>query len=414
MWFHFEKHYEFIKDVPLIGPMLISHVVSRNYPGKRVYVKIKGLEPWIEGMGKFAEVDLGNCVGQFGFNVADALDAENIILIGNDLAFQDGRTHTAHTHSDMLPQNTVKVKGYYGGEVESSGTFKFYIEGFQSMIAGSSAKVINATEGGAYIPGAEHSSLESVLSGIEQSPRLEFYPLDSDRVKKFYRKIIKNIFDVREEIISRSVLIDKTDRDKPEPHFKFIDTDIQVILNHFMNPEFFLEYYDILSLYHPMRYENYIKLLKQLTAMMIYACDFVLNINAVLTHNIPSRPDNVLLLLPEGYDPKWLIEKYRDIKFFAVPAMGQLTKIWEVIARNGIGTVVAFNRQVSPDTWTIPRINCIDIHDGELGKYHPVENYTVAAVTEDQLSSWPPVLHAGVPKDTVDNLFRKLSSSGTD
>lgn len=407
MWFHFEKHYEFIKGIPLITPFITSHVVIRNYPSDRVFVKVKNLENWLNPLGYFAEVDLGNCVGQFGFNVAAALNPSQIILIGNDLAFKDGRSHTAHTHCDVNLKHTITTKGYYGGEVETSRTFKYYIEGFQTMCRECSVPVVNATEGGAFIPGALHRSLEETLAPLPQCNFLEFKAIDNKKVDKFYNSIIKEIFELHKILFDKRTELSTINKINPEPFFSFIPDHLQILINHFMNPEFFLKYYDIIGNYHPMRYNEYVEIVKLLLGMSSYACEFIMNINAVSKYK-GGIEKNVLILQPKGKDIAWIPQKYPNLRCFVMPAMGQLTAIWRTIVVNKIGTLIAFEKQVSPDTWTIPRIKCIDIRDDSLGQYHPVENYTVAAMSEEQLSNWPKKLVANVSTNTIDNLLSEL------
>ena len=173
MWFHFKPHCDFLKDVPLISPFLVSHVVARNYPGDKVFVKIDKIDNWMDPLADLTAVEVGNCVGQFGFNVAAALNPSKIILIGSDLAYKGGSSHTSHTNQQSALTNGITVKGFYDDEVETSRTFLYYIEGFQSMINKCPAPVINATEGGAFIKGAKHISLEKALGSLPQCYSLE-------------------------------------------------------------------------------------------------------------------------------------------------------------------------------------------------------------------------------------------------
>jgi len=408
MWFHFEQHYDFIKDVPLISPFIVSHVVARNYPADKIFVKVKDLENWVDELGDFVPTELGNCVGQFGFHVAEALNPSKIILIGNDLAYKDGRSHTVHTHSDGELKNVLKTKGFYGGEIETSRTFRFYIEGFQSMICKCKVPVINATEGGAFIQGAKHAALENTLKSLpKQCYSLEYTPIASEKADIFYNKIIKDIFQLHKTIYSKQSELNKLDPNDPKAFFAFIPDNLQILINHFINPEFFLRYYDIIENYHPMRFKEYVEIVRLLFGMSLYACEYILNINIVTKYQ-EKNEKNVLILQPETKDLRQITDNYPELTFTVLPAMGQLTKIWETIVVNKIGTVICFDRQISPDTWTIPRIKCIDIHDGKLGRYHPVESYTVAAMTEDQIRSWPKQLRANVPADTLDNILSKL------
>ncbi len=85
--------------------------------------------------------------------------------------------------------------------------------------------------------------------------------------------------------------------------------------------------------------------------------------------------------------------------------MSQLTKIWDWIVDNNISTLVAFERQIVPDSWTAPNIQCIDIRKGSPSSPFPVENYTIAAINEEQYEIWPKEFPANVKGKLIDDCF---------
>lgn len=97
------------------------------------------------------------------FNLARYLDANPIILIGQDLAYTDGEDHAEgyqYTYSESLKKERFEtgfdVDGYYGGKLRTERQFLHYKAWFEEQIASldSQYMVINSTEGGASIKGA--------------------------------------------------------------------------------------------------------------------------------------------------------------------------------------------------------------------------------------------------------------------
>lgn len=95
------------------------------------------------------------------------LEAKYIILIGQDLAYsEDGYSHADGSKAD-IPEDAIMLPGYYGGEVKSRPDWelfwKWYVREIPQM---EHTKVINATEGGAGIPGAIQMSFREVLDNF--------------------------------------------------------------------------------------------------------------------------------------------------------------------------------------------------------------------------------------------------------
>jgi hypothetical protein len=69
-------------------------------------------------------------------------------------------------------KDRIEVNGYYGGKVQTDYTFNLYREFLEHRIQTIDALVINSTEGGSYIKGAEHISLreayEKYIKGTEK------------------------------------------------------------------------------------------------------------------------------------------------------------------------------------------------------------------------------------------------------
>jgi hypothetical protein len=122
-----------------------------------------------------------------------------VVLIGQDLAYSNDRIHMRGTNGEQRWENTctrvtpvtrnkraflrnnctVRVPAWdKEGEVWSDRkflTFLWWFERQVRQIAGR-IRVINATEGGAHISGAEHLSLQSVLAELPVSKTLPLLP----------------------------------------------------------------------------------------------------------------------------------------------------------------------------------------------------------------------------------------------
>lgn len=113
----------------------------------------------------------GGSVATVAFMLAAEAGVENVILIGQDLAFTDGKTHSYdNVYGGVeLYRNRMRTKGYYGGYVETNTSWNSFRVWFEDMVAvlrkdGITARFINSTEGGAYIENFEHMPFSEALA----------------------------------------------------------------------------------------------------------------------------------------------------------------------------------------------------------------------------------------------------------
>ena len=413
MWRHYEEHLDFLKGIPLIAPYLVSHVVARNYPGDIVYMKVQGNDEWLGDFGGELESDVGNCVGHYCYHVAAAFNPEKIILIGNDLALKNGRSHTGSTHSDGQGQRGIVTKGFYGGKVETTSTFYHYIQRFESYFRAAPCPSINATEGGAFLPGAEHLSLENALSVLPVISPLPYLEIPQNQVQDFYTTKIEELSHLRQQLVDSKINIETINRDQPEPFFQFMSDSLQVILNHFLPPKLYLHYYDILQNYLPRRYDNYKAIVEQLIKESIEACDFLLALDEVGAFAGKGVATNCLLLPTKDMDVSWLKDKYPTMNYTEMPALSHLPEIWQTIVANKIGTVISFESQIVPDTCTIPNINWLDIKSTKnVGRLCRTPKYQVVGINDEVMDAWDWQNHhllQRFKRMTLDEYFSQLA-----
>ena len=120
-------------------------------------------------------------VSIYALCLCHALKFKNIAFIGQDLAadgdkqYADGATQLLPAHAKMSMFN-IEVPGFYGGTVMTRNSFEYQIRrcselanGWKTMQPG--LNLVNATEGGAYIDGFDHMSLQS-FAGTNLSKKI--------------------------------------------------------------------------------------------------------------------------------------------------------------------------------------------------------------------------------------------------
>ena len=201
-----QKHFEDLEIPPetaLAYDAELYWQIPNHWPGKRFYCNLEKsvFTRWIEqACGPYGYLPKGVSVGHTAFYLARAMGANPIVLVGLDLAFdaQGGHTHTEHsallrTHeqisagsqqaplgprygSDAIEEDIVWVDGYDGAMTPTSRVMSLYIQQFADEIAKTPSTVIDATEGGALIPGARVTPLHEVIGQLETQPPATPFP----------------------------------------------------------------------------------------------------------------------------------------------------------------------------------------------------------------------------------------------
>jgi len=210
-----------VKDTNLISP-LVAHPSLQDLPFSRhlTYSHAPSFyNEWSAAkLNDKVHIDIGGSVACSAFATAYMLGANPIILIGQDLAFTDGKMYSAGTKyekekvvideeagtiirevkkdvweasgkKDFAKTVTGRVqyaKGWHGGKVITIDDFKFFISWFESASkflksADPQRRIINATEGGVYLEGYEHLPLKQVIK--------KFKFLKPHYLKSFIKKL---------------------------------------------------------------------------------------------------------------------------------------------------------------------------------------------------------------------------------
>ncbi|MCA1905447.1 MAG: DUF115 domain-containing protein [Desulfarculus sp.] len=158
----------------------------RNQPGCRALFH---LSPWLpKALGQGAPLANGGHVTSAAFTLALLWGCDPIVLVGQDLAFCQGRAYArGRPGSDELavaPTRSVPAIG--GGEVETSVVMAGYIDWYREAAAyltqrRTGPRLVNATAQGAWLPGFEHLDLKTALESLPTQRRSFARPLEAVR-----------------------------------------------------------------------------------------------------------------------------------------------------------------------------------------------------------------------------------------
>lgn len=159
-------------DIRLVFHPSCNDQIVKHFPGPR-YVTDSAM-PAYQWLGQYwprkgtIESEI-QCQVHFGFNVADCLGCEPIILTGQDLCYTDDRMHVkggsylSSSEEDEYVKNGIPTRDMFGATVSTYPVYLEYKHTWERKIAHHSGTVINATEGGLNLNGAENLRLADVL-----------------------------------------------------------------------------------------------------------------------------------------------------------------------------------------------------------------------------------------------------------
>jgi hypothetical protein len=221
-----EANYKHIKDASDIDAYLIAEPMTNNksfrdFNGK-LFTATYGdkVVTWLENfIPQLGHVVCWGSVATMAFDVARKLGADPIIFVGQDLSFPEGRTYAKGTYfeTDEKRRMTVEeqekngvydVEDIYGNKITTNRQMFAYHKWFAGEISKTSAKVINATEGGILKEGVQIMTLREALDsfcsehwdalGIIKSEAARFTPVDGQKLKVGLEKMTKDLKEMRE------------------------------------------------------------------------------------------------------------------------------------------------------------------------------------------------------------------------
>ena len=164
---------DIFKDIPMVVIPYSNKDVVMMLGGKHFY---SGGDEYISGFyRKYGKepampLDTGGSVANDAFSFIRYLGFETIIMVGQDLAYTDNKSHTSYAYGDdnnkigKVDDNMEMVDAVGGGKVTTSKVMKAYNSWFEKQImCYPDLKVINATEGGAVKKGSREMALREAI-----------------------------------------------------------------------------------------------------------------------------------------------------------------------------------------------------------------------------------------------------------
>ena len=160
-------------DIPMVCHITSNHEVLKNHRAEKFF--INDLNHHIQHFFSqknmlFPVLASGGSVANDALSVARMLGLNRIIMIGQDLAYTDNKTHSAASvrgewNMDVSTfTNNTYTEDIYGNPILSSGEFTLYRTWIEEQIARyPELEVIDATEGGALIHGSKIMTLKEAI-----------------------------------------------------------------------------------------------------------------------------------------------------------------------------------------------------------------------------------------------------------
>lgn len=166
------------ETIPVIGPATALYKIMDRQKAKKIFYYDGYYLPYsiyFINDKELPDVSTGGSVACSGFSLLHKLGYETIILVGQDLAFTDNKSHADGTFEEKMPtldtEGMEMVKGNYVDKIPTRMDFRIFLNWFQDYIhdikeANPNIRVVNATAGGAYIEGTEIRALDDIIEEV--------------------------------------------------------------------------------------------------------------------------------------------------------------------------------------------------------------------------------------------------------
>lgn len=200
-----------VKDVYLAACPVIRPETYANFPGKRIIVyRNFATFKWLDI--EKGTLDIGPSAANMAFKVLEFLGCDPIILIGQDLAFgENDVTHaTGATYGEKEQQyyrqeRILEVEGNFVPRIKTTDVWYKFLKYYEKDIAGYQGTVINATEGGAKIPGTKLMTFKEAIENFIKDEIDVVYTIenslsypDMKEIEYQRKKLIKKVDDAIE------------------------------------------------------------------------------------------------------------------------------------------------------------------------------------------------------------------------
>lgn len=159
--------------VPLFAMSTLYYEVLECYTGPSFLIFQKGYAE-AENEARRTNnplIETGGSVATSMHSLARLLEFSPICWVGLDLAYTQGLTHIpgAHRGREIQSQSEVSVMNWdKQGTVATSRNLRSYLRWFEGIASQSKVPLYNATEGGAYIQGFVHLTLQQFIVRVKE------------------------------------------------------------------------------------------------------------------------------------------------------------------------------------------------------------------------------------------------------
>ncbi|MDW7662158.1 MAG: 6-hydroxymethylpterin diphosphokinase MptE-like protein, partial [Bacillota bacterium] len=175
-----KKSVDIYKMPPLFTYIEGNYKVVENH--NNIKVLMNSLYVPLQDFGNSVDaIPSGPSVANVAVAIADYLGCNPIVLVGQDLAYTNGKHHSNVAISDFdknSPEKvaTIQVDGFFGDSVKTTAQFYSMLSWFENWISESNKNFFNCTEGGVWIHGCEHMKLSEYIKEFNNTTTTISYP----------------------------------------------------------------------------------------------------------------------------------------------------------------------------------------------------------------------------------------------
>ena len=170
------RHFELIDndDAYLVSSVGVNNEIVKKYTGRSFFFTT-GSNKVIQALpsiGALGELVATGSTAHIAFTLARLMGCSPIVLIGQDLAFDQGKMYTNGAMQNDLdipgrkPENMLEVLSNSGATVLTNRLYKMFLDKLIEIIHSSAGYVINTSTQGAKIDGANCVPLHQVISDL--------------------------------------------------------------------------------------------------------------------------------------------------------------------------------------------------------------------------------------------------------